>query len=213
MNKKCFVTVLLLLMIIELSQGTGYRAEARAAGLFNRVMDKVIDRVTPEVDPATRQLQKDAVRAVVDPRPSKSDENYQRMYDSAQRAVNQDNQGSSSNSSSHHNYNQSYSGGRSSSPQYHREELKSSGLPGRFPEASIRNLSHSDVAGLSKDDLAIMRNEIYARHGYIFKVNRKIAQYFIRQSWYVPKYNNVDSMLSSVEKSNAYFIRKIEKQR
>jgi hypothetical protein len=86
-------------------------------------------------------------------------------------------------------------------------------LPGRFPEASSRYLSQSDVVGLNKEDLTIMRNEIYARHGYIFKSNKKIESYFSQQSWYIPKYNNVDNMLTPIENANTAFVKGVERQK
>ena len=37
-------------------------------------------------------------------------------------------------------------------------------------------------------ELEIMRNEIYARHGWVFN-RRDLQDYFGRQSWYQPKGN------------------------
>jgi len=80
---------------------------------------------------------------------------------------------------------------------------------GYYPEGSDRRLTESDVLGLSSRDLKIMRNEIFARHGYIFKTQDMI-DHFSRQSWYEPLYNDVTSMLSAVEKANVNFIRSYE---
>lgn len=38
---------------------------------------------------------------------------------------------------------------------------------GQYPFASERLLTEDDLAGRSAYDLKIMRNEIFARHGYI----------------------------------------------
>jgi len=84
-----------------------------------------------------------------------------------------------------------------------------SSIPGRFPQASERLLSVSDLQGLSKADLKIMRNEIFARHGYIFQT-QAMKSYFQQQSWYVPKYSNVTSMLTSVEMKNVELIKRYE---
>lgn len=81
--------------------------------------------------------------------------------------------------------------------------------PGIYPEASERLLSVSDIQGLTKWDLKVMRNEIYARHGYIFKTQEMIT-YFNSQSWYNPRYNNVDEWLSAIEKKNIKFIQNYE---
>lgn len=79
-------------------------------------------------------------------------------------------------------------------------------LPGVYPEASYRKLVASDMRGLTKWDLKIMRNEIYARHGYIFKTQEMI-DYFFGHSWYNPRYNNVESKLSAIENYNIKFIQ------
>ena len=80
---------------------------------------------------------------------------------------------------------------------------------GRFPEASIRLLIAADIDNLNKADLKIMRNEIYARHGYIFKT-ADMMDYFSGQSWYEPRFENVDNLLTAIEKSNITFIKKFE---
>jgi len=79
----------------------------------------------------------------------------------------------------------------------------------RFPQASERLLSASDLSGLSKYDLKIMRNEIFARHGYIFTTN-DMKNYFQNQSWYTPRYSNVTSMLTRIEQQNITLIKRYE---
>jgi serine/threonine protein kinase len=92
------------------------------------------------------------------------------------------------------------------------ESLKtaSSKTPGIYPEGSTRYLTADDVAGKSKYDLKVMRNEIFARHGYIFTINPEMIEYFNKQSWYVPLYKNVDKMMTEIEKYNVTFIKKYE---
>jgi len=80
---------------------------------------------------------------------------------------------------------------------------------GRFPQTSERILSSSDLSGLSKYDLKIMRNEIFARHGYIFTTS-DMKQYFSNQSWYSPRYSNVTSMLTDIEQKNIAYIKRYE---
>ena len=80
---------------------------------------------------------------------------------------------------------------------------------GRFPQASERILSSSDLSGLSKYDLKIMRNEIFARHGYIFTTS-DMKQYFSNQDWYSPRYGNVTSMLTNIERKNIVLIQQYE---
>lgn len=82
-------------------------------------------------------------------------------------------------------------------------------LPGIYPHASLRSLTYDDISNLSQYQLRIMRNEIYARHSYIFQ-NNELHNYFSAQSWYTPRYNYVTDMLSDLEKSNIEFIKQFE---
>lgn len=82
-------------------------------------------------------------------------------------------------------------------------------VQGRFPFATTRLLEISDLSGLGNKDLKIMRNEIYARHGYIFKTP-EMKEYFAAQSWYHGQYADVSSMLSAIEQRNVALIKKYE---
>jgi hypothetical protein len=81
--------------------------------------------------------------------------------------------------------------------------------PGQYPEASTRYLKSADLIGKSAWELKLMRNGIFARHGYIFKTP-KIRDYFNKQSWYEPKFRNVDNKLTDIERANIKFIRQRE---
>lgn len=54
---------------------------------------------------------------------------------------------------------------------------------------------------LSINDLDIMRNEIYADYGYIFKSD-KWKKYFSTKIWYKPKFDNVDDLISKKDSLN-----------
>lgn len=84
-----------------------------------------------------------------------------------------------------------------------------SNVQSRFPFTGTRLLSISDLSGLSKQDLKIMRNEIFARHGYIFKTP-DMKSYFATQSWYHAQYDDVTSMLSNIEQRNVALVKKYE---
>ena len=84
-----------------------------------------------------------------------------------------------------------------------------SGARGMYMFASSTSLSSNDLRGYSKWDLKIMRNEIFARHGYIFKTP-EMKSYFAGQSWYVPLYDNVDHLLTRTEKQNIQLIKSFE---
>jgi hypothetical protein len=80
---------------------------------------------------------------------------------------------------------------------------------GRFPYTSERLLVLSDLSGMSKGDLKIMRNEIFARHGYIFRTP-DMKSYFSQQAWYRAQNENVTSFLTEIEKQNIGLIKKYE---
>jgi len=64
---------------------------------------------------------------------------------------------------------------------------------------------------LSIEDLDIMRNEIFAVYGYKFKT-KKWQDYFSRQNWYLPKFDNVDKFLTDIDRKNIQFILKYKQQ-
>lgn len=80
---------------------------------------------------------------------------------------------------------------------------------GKYQQASERVLASSDIVNLNKYELKIMRNEIYARYGYIFKT-ADMKAYFESQSWYTPRYNDVTSFLTETEKRNIELIKRYE---
>jgi hypothetical protein len=81
-------------------------------------------------------------------------------------------------------------------------------VPGRYPQASQRLLTDADLSGMSADDLRLMRNEIFARRGYIFN-DAGLRDYFQAQAWYRPVSRD-DVKLSAVEQANVAKIRAFE---
>lgn len=76
--------------------------------------------------------------------------------------------------------------------------------------ASAKELNKSDLENLYKTDLEIIRNSIYARHGYSFK-NRKIRNIFDQYvEWYIPFSVDVTSQLTPVELKNIELIKRYE---
>lgn len=90
-------------------------------------------------------------------------------------------------------------------PQARTETVDACGI---FPEASTRLLTAHDLAGRSPWELRVMRNEIFARHGYIFKTP-EMHSYFARQQWYIPLHDDVSRFLSDIEVQNAEMIKKV----
>ena len=72
-----------------------------------------------------------------------------------------------------------------------------------------RKLTYDDIKGLSNRELRIMRNEIYARHGYIFQ-DAMLRDHFLQKPWYTPQTKNV--ALSNIEQYNVLFIKSYEQQ-
>ena len=65
------------------------------------------------------------------------------------------------------------------------------------------------VEGLFVEDLKVLRNEIYARRGRVFK-DAQLQKYFIAQAWYQPNPDFKDEQLSETEAKNLAIIREAE---
>lgn len=78
-------------------------------------------------------------------------------------------------------------------------------------DTSQRYISAGELSDWSAEELAIARNEIFARHGRIF-VTEKWSNYFAQKTWYVPKYSNVDDLLNDYEWANLDVIMKLEEK-
>jgi len=93
-----------------------------------------------------------------------------------------------------------------------RQSAAGAYFPGRFPKASMRLLSEDEVRALNKKDLKIMRNEIFARYGLIFKAGGEVDKYFRTQEWYNGLHQNVDNFLTELERTNMKIINKVERE-
>jgi len=71
-------------------------------------------------------------------------------------------------------------------------------------------LTKSELYGKSADELRIMRNEIFARHGYIFK-SEDLQEYFTSKEWYKPLHKDVTDLLTDSDKKNIELIVEQEK--
>lgn len=82
---------------------------------------------------------------------------------------------------------------------------------GNYSYASERNLELEELEEKTTFELRIMRNEIYARHGYIFKsffMNEYFKTY--EETWYDPIYTNIEDKLTELEKENISLIKSVE---
>ena len=81
-----------------------------------------------------------------------------------------------------------------------------------IPGSDSRLLSDDDVRWLGSYGLYLARNEIYARHGYVF-TNSDLQAFFGSKAWYVPRYTSEqfsDAWLSYTEQRNIALILKWE---
>jgi hypothetical protein len=83
-------------------------------------------------------------------------------------------------------------------------------LEGKFPYASFRLLDDDELAMLSKSDLKLMRNEIFARYGMKFKTGGEMDSYFKKQTWYTAQHENVDGFLTDLERKNIQIVKEVE---
>ncbi len=84
-------------------------------------------------------------------------------------------------------------------------------LPGDMQLFKDRAVTEQMLHGLSLHELRLLRNEVYARHGRMFKAEW-LQQYFYSQPWYTPDENFKDEQLSGNDKQNVETIVKYENQ-
>jgi hypothetical protein len=76
--------------------------------------------------------------------------------------------------------------------------------------ASTTLLNESDLKNLKKLELEIIRNTIFARHGYTFK-KKSFRQFFDPIDWYIPVTDNVSNKLTLLEKKNILLLNRFQK--
>ena len=85
-----------------------------------------------------------------------------------------------------------------------------------LPKSDKEKLTRVDLEGLTKEQLRLARNEIYARHGMIFGVS-DLDNYFATKSWYEPTipFKDFDNKveMSIVEEQNIMLIQQVEKEK
>lgn len=82
-----------------------------------------------------------------------------------------------------------------------------------LPDSNSKKLTRADLEGLTKEELRLARNEIYARYGMIFGAE-DLKEYFGSKSWYEPKipyddfYDEVE--IGEIEAANVNLIVDLE---
>lgn len=92
---------------------------------------------------------------------------------------------------------------------YYQETYRSAGDVITKINSSTKKLTENDLKNLKKLELEILRNTIYARHGYTFK-KKSYRQFFDSVEWYIPVSENVDAKLTTLEKANIKLLERFE---
>lgn len=79
-----------------------------------------------------------------------------------------------------------------------------------LPDSDSRKLKKSDLAGMTAQQLSYAKNEIYARHGRVFK-SSELQDYFNQKDWYEKNDDFKDEDLSKKEAENTKFIAAYQK--
>ncbi|MCW5969162.1 MAG: protein kinase [Blastocatellales bacterium] len=72
-----------------------------------------------------------------------------------------------------------------------------------------RLLTVEDLEGFTREELRLLRNTIYARHGRVFQ-SPDLQWYFERRSWYAPRPAYTDSALTENDRANGKLILHVE---
>ncbi len=75
--------------------------------------------------------------------------------------------------------------------------------------ASTEKLTPARVENLKRGDLLIIRNTIYARHGYSFR-ERPLRVFFDAQPWYIPVHADITSDFTPLELDNIKLLLRYE---
>jgi len=75
--------------------------------------------------------------------------------------------------------------------------------------ASNEELATDFVSNLTKADIFILRNSIFARHGFAFR-DKQLRMYFEQFYWYMPVFGDVKDELTEIEKKNIDLLLRYE---
>lgn len=91
-----------------------------------------------------------------------------------------------------------------------RTKIPSGIFAGDYPQVSRRYLTADELSVLDKEHLLIMRNEVFARYGFIFKEGGKMEKFFSQKDWYEAEHKDVTDFLTQLELLNIELIRQFE---
>lgn len=75
-----------------------------------------------------------------------------------------------------------------------------------FPNSDKEYLTQKDIKGMSFKEVNLAKNELYARHGYIFKKGGEVRKYFESKSWYHPSISSEEF----AKNGDGYYFNKYE---
>ena len=93
--------------------------------------------------------------------------------------------------------------------QAHNRRMFHRHLLARPWRALVFAISASMLGAMALEDVRNLKDEIYARHGRVFKTTW-LQSYFASLPWYQPNANYADSMLNPTERSNIAYLDKLQ---
>lgn len=79
-----------------------------------------------------------------------------------------------------------------------------------IPDSDVRELTEGELWAYTRETLRYIRNELLARHGYVFGEN-KFGRYFSRTDWYKAG-NYENEILTALEWNNINLVRTVERK-
>lgn len=114
-------------------------------------------------------------------------------------------------------FDEEYDNSITSAPSTNYEDWDDTELIAEYilPYSDSVYLTESDLQDLTKAELRFARNEIYARHGYIFEAE-DLREYFSSRSWYLGNINKDEfdsSVFNACELANIELIKSMEQMK
>jgi len=75
-------------------------------------------------------------------------------------------------------------------------------------------IDSSEICEMNSADLRLLRNEVFARHGYIFK-SPELTDFFSKFEWYQPSLTSgqIDKKLTEIDRYNISLIKSVEQEK
>ncbi|HEX2901684.1 MAG TPA: YARHG domain-containing protein [Bacteroidia bacterium] len=93
-------------------------------------------------------------------------------------------------------------------PEWQRAEITTDEVT-KYNASKVK-LKAEDVENMYKSDMEILRNSIYARHGYSFKTRKMRYVFDTYVDWYIPMSTDVSKELTQLEQENIALLKRYE---